>query len=47
VNNAAPLDAQKVEDEFRARFGVGLWYPRVVNEIRMLVQAITEAVHLC
>lgn len=43
VNNSAPADAQKFETEFRAKTGIGLWYPRAVNEMRMFAKAVTEA----
>jgi branched-chain amino acid transport system substrate-binding protein len=43
VPNAAPEAAQKFETEFRAKTGIGLWYPRAVNEMRMLAKAITQA----
>lgn len=41
--NGAPAEAQKMEEEFRGKFGISLWYPRAVNEMRMLAQAIKEA----
>ncbi|MCB1543737.1 MAG: branched-chain amino acid ABC transporter substrate-binding protein [Methylobacteriaceae bacterium] len=41
--NSAPPDAQKTEEEFRAKFNVTLWYPRAVNEMRMFQKAVTEA----
>jgi branched-chain amino acid transport system substrate-binding protein len=43
VANSAPPEAQKFEEEFRAKVGNTLWYPRAVNQMRMLAQAITEA----
>jgi branched-chain amino acid transport system substrate-binding protein len=43
IPNDSPPEAQKLEDEFRAKYGLAIWYPRVVNEMRMLVQAIKEA----
>src|SRR4051812_31505379 len=43
VVNSAPADAQKFEEEFRAKVNNTLWYPRVVNQMRMLAQAIGEA----
>src|SRR5436305_2811415 len=43
VPNDEPPDVQKTEEEFRSKFGVTLWYPRVVNEMRMLAQAIKDA----
>ncbi|WP_158818986.1 branched-chain amino acid ABC transporter substrate-binding protein [Methylocapsa sp. S129] len=41
--NSAPAAAQKFETDFRAKVGIGLWYPRAVNEMRMLAMAITQA----
>jgi branched-chain amino acid transport system substrate-binding protein len=41
--NSAPEGAQKFESDFRAKEGVGLFYPRAVNEMRMLAKAIKEA----
>jgi branched-chain amino acid transport system substrate-binding protein len=43
--NDAPAESQKLEEEFRAKLGTGqgIWYPRVVNEMRMLAQAIKDA----
>ena len=41
--NAAPEAAQKCEAAFRAKEGVGLFYPRAVNEMRMLAKAANEA----
>ena len=43
VPNSASPAAQKWEAEFRAKEGVGLFYPRAVNEMRMLAKAITQA----
>jgi branched-chain amino acid transport system substrate-binding protein len=43
VPNDEPAEVQKTEEEFRAKFGVTLWYPRAVNEMRMLAQAIKDA----
>ena len=43
VNNSAPAEAQKFETDFRAKSGIGLWYPRAVNEMRMFAKAVTEA----
>src|SRR5271157_5508610 len=37
--NSAPPDAQKWEADFRAKEGVTLFYPRAVNEMRMLQKA--------
>ena len=41
--NAAPPPSQKIEDDFRAKVGTAIWYPRVVNQMRMLARAIAEA----
>ena len=41
--NSAPEAAQKWETDFRAKVGVSLFYPRAVNEMRMLAKAITAA----
>jgi branched-chain amino acid transport system substrate-binding protein len=35
--------SQEVEKAFRAKYDIGLGYPRVVNEMRMLVTAIDQA----
>src|ERR1700733_7298427 len=43
VPNSAPEAAQKWETDFRAKEGVSLFYPRAVNEMRMLAKAITAA----
>jgi branched-chain amino acid transport system substrate-binding protein len=43
VSNSAPEAAQKWEEAFRAKVGVGLFYPRAVNEMRMLATAIAQA----
>jgi branched-chain amino acid transport system substrate-binding protein len=43
VPNSAPEAAQKWETAFRAKTGVSLFYPRAVNEMRMLAAAITQA----
>jgi branched-chain amino acid transport system substrate-binding protein len=43
IPNAAPEAAQAFETAFRAKTGVGLWYPRVVNEMHMLATAIKQA----
>ncbi len=43
VPNSAPEAAQKFESDFRAKLGVSLFYPRAVNEMRMLVTAINQA----
>jgi len=39
VVNSAPPAAQKFETDFRAKLGVGLFYPRSVNELRMFAAA--------
>jgi branched-chain amino acid transport system substrate-binding protein len=39
VPNSAPEAAQKWEADFRAKEGVALFYPRAVNEMRMLAKA--------
>jgi branched-chain amino acid transport system substrate-binding protein len=38
--NAEGPEAAKLETDFRAKTGISLWYPRAVNEIRMLVDAL-------
>jgi branched-chain amino acid transport system substrate-binding protein len=38
--NSEGPQAAKFEADFRAKTGMGLWYPRAVNEIRMLVDAL-------
>jgi len=43
VPNAAAPDAQQWEAAFRAKEGVTLFYPRAVNEMRMLAKAAAEA----
>jgi branched-chain amino acid transport system substrate-binding protein len=43
VPNSAIEPAQKWEADFRAKTGVALFYPRAVNEMRMLAKAITQA----
>jgi branched-chain amino acid transport system substrate-binding protein len=43
VPNAAIPEAQKWEAAFRAKEGVTLFYPRAVNEMRMLAKAASEA----
>ena len=43
VPNAATPEAQKVETAFRTKEGVALYYPRAVNEMRMLAKAANEA----
>ncbi|MGP0057764.1 MAG: branched-chain amino acid ABC transporter substrate-binding protein [Beijerinckiaceae bacterium] len=43
VPNSEGPDAAKFEADFRAKVGIGVWYPRAVNEMRMLVKAINQA----
>lgn len=47
VANNEPAEAQKVEEEFRAKYtaatGTTMPYPRMINEMRMLAKAITDA----
>ncbi len=43
VPNAATPEAQAWEATFRAKEGVTLFYPRAVNEMRMLAKAAAEA----
>src|SRR4051795_4640413 len=43
VPNDAPPDAQKLEDEFRSKYGLAIWYPRAVNEMRMFAAAADKA----
>ena len=43
VPNSATPEAQKWEAAFRAKEGVSLFYPRAVNEMRMLAKAAAEA----
>src|SRR5271163_4675064 len=43
VPNSAPEAAQKWEADFRAKEGVALFYPRAVNEMRMLAKAVDQA----
>ena len=43
VVNSAPPAAQKFETDFRAKLGIGLFYPRSVNELRVLVAAAAAA----
>ena len=43
IPNSDPEAAQKWEAAFRAKEGVGLFYPRAVNEMRMLAKAINQA----
>ncbi|MDE2579446.1 MAG: branched-chain amino acid ABC transporter substrate-binding protein [Hyphomicrobiales bacterium] len=41
--NSAVESAQKSEAEFRAKYGIGLWYPRGMNEIAMFAEAVKKA----
>jgi branched-chain amino acid transport system substrate-binding protein len=41
--NIPNAPAQEFERALRAKYGIGLLYPRAVNEMRMLVAAIAEA----
>jgi branched-chain amino acid transport system substrate-binding protein len=41
--NSEPPEAAKFETDFRAKTGIGLWYPRAVNEFRMLAKAVELA----
>ena len=41
--NVPYAPSQKFEEAFRAKVGQSVWYPRVVNEMAMLVKAIEEA----
>ncbi len=41
--NGAPNSAQDFEKQFRGKVGASLFYPRAVNEVRMLAHAIKEA----
>ena len=41
--NVAHKEAQDFEKELRAKYGVSLFYPRGVNQMRMLAAAITQA----
>src|SRR5271163_4869136 len=43
VPNSAPEASQKWEADFRAKLGVSLFYPRAVNEMRMLAKAAEQA----
>jgi branched-chain amino acid transport system substrate-binding protein len=43
VVNSAPDAAQNWEVAFRAKEGISLFYPRAVNEMRMLAKAAAEA----
>ena len=41
--NSAPAEAQTFETAFRAKEGMGLWYPKVVNVMHTLAKAIDLA----
>jgi branched-chain amino acid transport system substrate-binding protein len=41
--NTATEAAQAAESEFRKKYGIGVWYPRAVNEMRMFAKAAKEA----
>ena len=43
IPNSNPAASQKWEADFRAKEGVGLFYPRAVNEMRMLAEAVNQA----
>ncbi len=43
VSNSAREAAQNWEAAFRAKEGIGLFYPRAVNEMRMLAKAAAQA----
>ena len=43
IPNSNPAASQKWEAEFRAKEGVSLFYPRAVNEMRMLAKAVNQA----
>ena len=43
IPNSNPAATQKWEADFRAKTGVGLFYPRAVNEMRMLAKAVNAA----
>ncbi len=43
VSNSATEAAQNWEVAFRAKEGIGLFYPRAVNEMRMLAKAAAQA----
>jgi branched-chain amino acid transport system substrate-binding protein len=43
IPNSNPETSQKWEADFRAKAGVGLFYPRAVNEMRMLAKAVNAA----
>jgi branched-chain amino acid transport system substrate-binding protein len=43
IPNSEGPEAMKFEVDFRAKTGIPLYYPRVVNEIRMLIKAIQLA----
>ncbi|MBI5262451.1 MAG: branched-chain amino acid ABC transporter substrate-binding protein [Bradyrhizobium sp.] len=41
--NTAIEAAQTTETEFRKKYGIGIWYPRAFNEMRMFARAVKEA----
>ena len=41
--NTAIEAAQKTETDFRKKNGIGVWYPRAFNEVRMFAKAVKEA----
>jgi branched-chain amino acid transport system substrate-binding protein len=43
VPNSEGPEAAKFETDFRAKTGIGLWYPRAVNEFHMLAKAMELA----
>jgi branched-chain amino acid transport system substrate-binding protein len=43
VPNDEPAETQKIEQEFRSKYGSTFWYPRAYNEMYMLAQAIKDA----
>jgi branched-chain amino acid transport system substrate-binding protein len=44
IPNSAPPEFQTYETDFRAKNGgMSIWLPRVVNQLRMLAKAISEA----
>jgi branched-chain amino acid transport system substrate-binding protein len=43
IPNSNPEASQKMDAAFRAKEGVALYYPRAVNEMRMLAKAVSEA----
>jgi branched-chain amino acid transport system substrate-binding protein len=43
IPNSNPEASQKMDAAFRAKEGVALYYPRAVNEMRMLAKAVGQA----